>query len=525
MPASEVLPVIRRRRVLQLAGSALLATAVGCTCDGSRGHNHVAAENKLPGTGAWKLTNPATRREIEGYASATSVRPGESIALHVSTAAPAFRVEVFRMGWYHGLGARLVASPMTVPGGLRATPPQDPVTGLVSCDWPVSCVVATGSLWATGVYLARLTAADSGKQSYVIFVVRDDAHSHDILFQLPLTTYQAYNYWGGKSLYPWGSGTKLPWASASGRPAVKVSFDRPFAASTSPCAATGVGAGDFLTNVQPVAFGYPISTAGWDYNMVRWLEREGYDVGYATSVDTHASAGLLRTPKVFVSHGHDEYWTWQMRDNVEAARDAGTNLAFFSANTACWQIRLEPSPSGAPNRVIVGYKDTAADPYSRHSDSHLVTTQFRLAPVSRPEEQMKGSQYIVDPVDGDMIVTNASHWVFGGTGLANGGRLGGLLGYEVDGRFGDEPADTVTLTSTPVVRQPNGRPGQHAQMTFYTADGGAGVFSTGTIQWSWGLDDYNAPSIRTSRVCPAAATITRNVFGRFGARPGSDPRV
>jgi hypothetical protein len=175
--------------------------------------------------------------------------------------------------------------------------------------------------------------------------------------------------------------------------------------------------------------------------------------------------------------------------------------------------------------VIVGYKDTAVDPYSRHSDSHLVTTQFRLAPVSRPEEQMKGSQYIVDPVDGDMIVTNASHWVFGGTGLANGGRLGGLLGYEVDGRFGDEPADTVTLTSTPVVRQPNGRPGQHAQMTFYTADGGAGVFSTGTIQWSWGLDDYNAPSIRTSRVCPAAATITRNVFGRFGARPGSDPRV
>jgi hypothetical protein len=498
-------------------GSAVLATATGCGCVGNRAHNHVATENKLPGTAAWTLANPATKREIEGYASATSVCPGDSIALHVSTSSPTFRVEVFRMGCYHGLGARLVASPITVAGGLRAVHPPDPATGLVSCDWPVSCVLATGSSWATGVYLAKLTAADSGKQSYVIFVVRDDAHDHDVLFQLPVTTYQAYNYWGGKSLYPWGSGPAVPWGSTSGRPAVKVSFDRPYAASTSSRAATGIGAGDFLTNVQPVAFGYPISTAAWDYNMVRWLEREGYDVGYATSVDTHTSPALLRTPKVFVSHGHDEYWTWQMRDNVEAARDAGVNLAFFSANTSCWQIRLEPCPvSGAANRVIVGYKDAGADPYSCHSDSHLVTTQFRQAPVCRPEEQMKGSQYILDPVDADMIVTDASHWVFRDTGLANGSRLRGLLGYEVDGRCGREPANTVTLTSTPVVRQPNGHPGQHSQMTLYTAGSGAGIFSTGTIQWSWGLDDYNAPAIRTSRLSAAAATITRNVLGGFG---------
>lgn len=509
----------------------LLAQMAGCT----RAENHtsnesqVVAENARPGTAAWTLTNPATNREIEGYASATSVARGGSISFHVSTSAPTFQIEVFRTGWYQGLGARRVAGPVTVPGGLHSVPAPDPTTGLVDCNWPVSYILGTESSWATGVYLARLTASDSGKQSYIIFVVRDDVVAHDILFQLPVTTYEAYNYWGGKSLYRWGSGSATPWGSTEGPPAVKVSFNRPYAASTTPSAATGIGAGDFLTNVQPVASGYPISPAGWDYNMVRWLEREGYDVDYATSIDTHTSPALIRSAKIFMSHGHDEYWTWQMRDNVEGSRDSGVKLAFFSGNTSYWQIRLEPSPATrAADRVIVGYKDDAdADPYSNDGDpSHrrrLVTTLFRLPPASRPEEQMTGSQYIIDPVDGDLIVTDASHWVFRGTGLLNGSRLTGLLGYEVDGRFGGEPPHTVTLTSTPVVSQPNGQPGQYAQMTYYTAGSGAGVFSTGTIQWSWGLDDYNAPTIRTSRLSPAAATITRNVLGAFGATPASAP--
>jgi hypothetical protein len=495
-----------------------VGSLTGCTADRST-RNHVAVENALPGAADWILRNPAAKREIEGYASATSIVRGQPISFHVSTNAPSFQLEVFRMGWYQGLGARRVAGPVTSPGGMRPVPPPDPTTGLVDCDWPASYTLTTGSSWVTGVYLARLTTADSGKQSYVVFVVRDD-DAHDILFQLPVTTYQAYNYWGGKSLYPWGSES---WGAPSGPAAVKVSFNRPYAASTSQPAACGVGAGDFLTNVQPVASGYPISTAGWDYNMIRWLEREGYDVGYATNIDTHGSPIALRNAKVFMSHGHDEYWTWQMRDNVEAARDAGVNLAFFSANTSCWQVRFEPSPvTGAEDRVIVAYKDAAADPCSHDGDAsndRFVTAQFRQSPVSRPEEQMKGSQYIVDPVDGDMIVTDASHWVFKDTALANGSRLVGLLGYEVDGRFGGEPANTVTLTSTPVVSDATGQPGQNAQMTYYTAAGGAGVFSTGTIQWCWGLDDYNAPAIRTSRLNPAAATITRNVLSAFGAAP------
>ena len=162
----------------------------------------------------------------------------------------------------------------------------------MDCNWIESYSIQTrdsssGDPWHTGIYLARLTESAGQKQAYIIFVVRDDSHRPDVLFQLPVTTYQAYNFWGGKSLYKWGSGSAPPWGSTSGTAATKVSFNRPYAISTNPAAAFGNGAGEFLANVQPVAQGYPISSAGWDYNMVRWLEKEQYDVGYVTNIDTH----------------------------------------------------------------------------------------------------------------------------------------------------------------------------------------------------------------------------------------------
>ena len=510
---------------------ALLALLlVGWPLSLAHAQNQTAAENALPGTADWRLTSPATVREIEGYASAASVNRGDSIALFVNTNAARYRLEVFRTGWYQGLGARRVFGPVTLTGQVQQVPSPNPLTGMVDCNWIESYSLLTRDAvtqepWRTGVYLARLTELAGGKQAYIIFVVRDDAIRPDVLFQLPVTTYQAYNFWGGKSLYEWGSGAAPPWGSTRGARASKVSFNRPYAVSTDPAAAYGNGAGEYLTNVQPVAQGYNISSAGWDYNMVRWLEREGYNVAYVTNIDLHRSAGQISNSKIFLSSGHDEYWTWQMRANAEAARDAGVNLAFFSANTCYWQIRLEASPAtGAPNRVIVGYKDASLDPYSSDADpanDRYVTTLWRARPVSRPEEALKGSQYIREEVDDDLIVTNSSHWVFAGTGLANQERIRGLLGYEVDGRFGSEPPSTVTLTSTPVVSQPTGLPGQYSQMTIYTAASGARVFGTGTIQWSWGLDDFNVPALRSSRASVAAVTITRNVLQAFGAEPGT----
>ena len=221
------------------------------------------------------LTRPAFGREIEGYASVCSASNGQTLDLYVNTAAPSYTIQIFRMGWYGGRGARQVWGPVTARGLRQAVPIPDPETGLVDCDWqsPVNLVV--GADWRSGIYLAKLEESVGHCQSYIIFVVRDDNDDAGIAFQLPVNTYQAYNFWGGRSAYEWGSGDRVPWGISAGRPATVVSFNRPYAASTNPAASFGMGAGEFLCNVQPVSTGYPISSAGWDYNFVRWLREKG----------------------------------------------------------------------------------------------------------------------------------------------------------------------------------------------------------------------------------------------------------
>ena len=182
--------------------------------------NAIVRENQLAGTTGWKLTEPATNREIEGYASATSVNHGDRIRLYVNTKAPSYTIEVFRMGWYGGLGGRRVMGPIQVTGTQQIVPSPDPATGLVDCDWINPFTLTTGDDWTSGVYLAKLTERANDKQSYIIFVVRNDEASSHYVFELPVTTYQAYNYWGGKSLYKYGSGTRLPWGSSRGTAAV-----------------------------------------------------------------------------------------------------------------------------------------------------------------------------------------------------------------------------------------------------------------------------------------------------------------
>lgn len=469
-------------------------------------------ENQKPGTTDWILTRPALHREIEGYASLTSVNRGAALKLFVNTHADFYTVRIYRMGWYHGSGAREVAGPIRRPGLVQPPPTRDPATGLIECHWnhPLLLAIpdnqADATDWASGVYLAKLTAEPTGFQSYILFVVRDDARPSTYLVQSSVTTFQAYNNWGGKSLYAFNS--------VDGQ-AAKVSFNRPYAISPIPLAAAGAGAGDFLTsNSFPID--YQHSAAGWEYNMVRWLEREGYDVTYATNVDVHANSALVASHRAFLSVGHDEYWSWEMRRQVEEARDQGTHVGFFSANTCYWQIRLEPSPlTGEPYRTIVAYKENASwhDPLQLDHDptnDYLVTTKWRNHPVSRPEASLIGSMFIEtdDPVDGDFVIEDASHWVLKGTGLQEGARLPGLAGYEVDGGRDSAPPTTQVIARA--------LPSQHeGTVTVYDQANGAIVFSTGSIQWSWGLDDYNVPALRKSVLSPAAQQMTRNVLARF----------
>lgn len=552
--------------------------------------NPIIIENQKEGDENWRLTQPAIHREIEGYASRASATYGESIALFVSTKSEQFSLTVFRMGWYNGKGARQVLEPITLKGSHQEKIIADPETGMVKCDWTASYALNIEQTWTTGVYLVKLEELKENKQSYIIFVVRNDAEPNDVLFQLPVTTYQAYNFWGGKSLYDWGSGSDTEWGTIDGARASKVSFDRPYIASNNTSAAFGMGAGEFLTNVQPVTtHGYPINSAAWDYNMVRWLERQGYHLGYTTSLDTHERPEQLLSTKVFLSQGHDEYWSYEMRKNLENARNQGINLTFFSSNSMFWQVRFEKDSDQEEPRTMVCYKDQDMDPIKGERS----TINFRDIKELKGEAEIIGVQYIADPVIGDVKVSNAQHWVFEGTGLKNGDTLKGLLGYEVDSVCEDSPANVEILGATPAkkideyntkyiltymgakiagifksvgekligVRIGNkallavmlvlggfgsfvfikfiGLPFLLAliglgalamilwflkiyysknivsNMTLYKADSGAMVFSTGSMQWSWGLDDFNVGTLRKSYRSEQAEKITANILNKF----------
>ena len=469
----------------------------------------VTAENQRSGSPGWEITRPAQHQEIEGYASRTSVNGGEPIDLFVSTRASRYSIGVFRMGWYAGAGARQVAGPIPRHGIAQDLPPPDPATGLVECAWRDPYRLDTrdeSGPWPTGIYLARLTTISHLQsdrlQAFIVFVVRDDARGSALLFQSSVTTFAAYNNWGGKSLYAFNSGNA---------PARKVSFDRPYAVN--PYGVRLDGAGDFLRR--------------WEYNAVRFLEREGYDVSYTTDVDTHQrpiAGGGAPTHRVFLSIGHDEYWSSPMRAHVESARDLGVHLAFLGADACYWQIRFEPGARGAADRIVVGYKEAAGslDPLAldgRPQNDHLITGRWRDLPVPRAEERLVGVMYAADPVDADIIVSQADHWVFAGTGLRNGDPLRGLLGYEVDAMAGGGPPGIVRLAHSPFADQGAQGAVRYADMTIYAAESGALVFAAGSIQWSWGLDAYNAPAWHTARASEAAQRITRNVLDRMLRTP------
>ena len=450
---------------------------------GSSLSNRIREENARPGTIFWQLKSISHEREIEGYASATSVNAGEPIRFHVHTSEPAFTLQIFRLGWYGGLGGRAMTEEITLPGLSQAMPPPDPLTGLVDCNWQPSHTMTIPSDWVSGGYLAKVIAPQSGKMNWIPFIVREDDRPSDLLFQSSVTTNQAYNNWGGKSLYGFNSTDAVQ--------ATKISFNRPYI--------RGSGAGDFVLR--------------WEYNMIRFLEREGYDVRYTTNVDTHARPWQLMTSKAFLSVGHDEYWTWEMRENVTAARDRGIHLGFFSANTCYWKIRLEPGLDGSPDRTIVAYKESALAHDPLRANPRSVTNTWRNAPTTMPEESLIGVMYIDSQIDGDIVVTNPTHWVFANTGLRSGDRLLGLLGYEVDRIFGGGPPGVELLARSPYTRTDRPESG-YSDMTVYRAAGGAQVFATGSIQWSWGLDAFN-DGRRPSLENPAAQQITRNVLNRF----------
>ncbi len=476
--------------------------------------NAIVLENQKTGTTAWEIddTSQATN-EIAGFADTTSINKGESINLKVSLAQTGqYSLDVYRLGYYGGTGGRLVTSVTGLNGVVQSGPTTNATTKLVEYNWNTSYTLQTDSTWTTGLYFAKLTDTATGKQNYIQFVLRDDNRPADIGFQDAIATAEAYNNYGGYSVYDFNSN--------SGQRAYQVSFDRPFQYKTA-------AASEQYNN-----------TLTWEYNMTRWMESQGYDISYYTNLDVSTKPLQLYSQKTYLSVGHDEYWSKDQRDNVEQARDNGTNLAFFSANTAYWQVRYDSSTSGQANRVMTVYKDTSypaigrgtsIDPIAQTNPT-AATTLFRSSEVNRPENALLGVGYIGDwgsnnVYNGaDYVVSNAADPYYANTGLNNGDKLTGLVGYEWDGLLnnGLTPTGLVVLSQSPVQPQgqlpllPSGTNTTRSNAVRYTASSGAKVFSTGSIQWVWGLDSYG---VTNPRVDARAQQIAVNVFADMGTKP------
>ena len=302
------------------------ASASAAICDPGVA-NPIACENSKPGSPQDQWDTPLDPSpSIEGFATDISVDHGQTVHFKINTTATAYRIDIYRLGYYGGMGARLVATvfpsvflPQIQPGCMTVS-----ATGLIDCgNWAESASWAVPADAVSGVYLARLVRTDTGEASPIIFVVRDDEGHSNLVFKTSDTTWEAYNSWGGKDLYPAG-GTQR---------AYKVSYNRPFITR-----ANGNGRSFFFAS---------------EYPMVRFLERNGYDMSYITSVDADRSGSRLLDHHVLLSVGHDEYWSAGERANVQAARNAGINLAFFSGNEVFWKMRWESSIDGSGRGRVV----------------------------------------------------------------------------------------------------------------------------------------------------------------------------
>jgi hypothetical protein len=503
---------INRRQMLQglTAAGALATLAADSPAVVSPDRERIRAENEREGTTDWQLTytridpkSKCTRfggglggrsTRIEGFASRTSVRPGEKIDFFVSTNPPTpFHIDLYRLGYYQGKGGRHMRRLGPFRGEAQATPPVGEHR-LRECQWGACTTFEVPRDWVSGVYLGKLSATKHRYQSYLIFIVRDDQPC-DFLFQCSDNTWQAYNAWPDNySLYI--NDREDHKILVSG---VQVSFNRPFAKYTqildNPLSQ---GSGEFLL---------------WEFPLAFWMEQHGYDVGYCSNTDIHSDPKRLTRAKAFLSVGHDEYWSREQFDHVLAAVKAGVHVAFLSGNTCCFVAPYSPSGQGVPNRVL-----TRAGRYGgiRPKEKAYMADLSVEAPN---EATLLGAQ-TVSPFNGsgDWIVTKPEHWLFAGTKMKKGDRIPGLVGWEFHG----EPADIPGLEV--VAEGPTWTGGDvesHYTATIYPGPKGNFVFNAATIFWAQGLaappghipplSHHGRPHGADERV----QRITRNLFERF----------
>ncbi len=495
-------PFIRIALISLLFGASLLA------CNTNQAHptsielavprsNAIARENALQGTRDWQIPGgKGATTQIQAYASATSVSPGQKLIFYVSTQTEGlgYSISIYRLGWYGGLGGRLMLMQANRIGHTQgyydestslllkcSSCRDDKQTGLIEADWQPSFVLTVPRDWTTGVYLAKFVDVN-GMQTYTPFDVLGNVTATYVVVT-PDTTNEAYNDWGGYSLYR----AKNDLGPRSLGRGLKVSFDRPYLANN--------GSAFVLT---------------FEIDAIRWFERQGYDLSYISSIDLHEDPAQLLSYRAYLSLGHDESWTKEMRDGVEHARDMGVGLAFLGANASYWQIRFEPDSAKVPDRTIVCYKvetanhDLTHDPFYG-KDNTRVTSKWRDPVLNRPENALIGIMYS-NLSDSDkrpgvpwQLSSPAQSPLLNGTDLRAGQQYGcDLVGYEWDRIFnnGFTPVHLQVLGRSNTVSEYYSA--DFSNTTYYIAPSGALVFATGSIYWTISLDSYR---LSTDKLC------------------------
>ena len=462
----------------------------------------LAAENARPGTTAWRIDGKVPKGGdkvpsgwVEGYADTTSARPGQEVVLRVACDAPSWHLEAYRMGWYGGDLGRLVWESDEIDAQWQLTTSSDRATKMLRAEWDPSLTITIDDEWPPGSYLLKLVSS-ADRHHYVPLTVRRDDAVGGLCVVSAVTTWQAYNPWGGCTLYECFDGP--------GRSEV-ASFDRPYARTYN------WGSADFLTHELP---------------LIALIEELGLDCTYVTDIDLHtASSGdtedslehLLDGRTALLTTGHDEYYSTPMRATLEEARDRGVNLAFFGANAVYRHIRLEPNDEGLLHRQMPNYRLANTDPITA-TDPEQATVQWRNKPLVRPESALIGVQYFAAGITGTLTVVTPDNWIFEGTGVKRGSKFRRLIDIEVDGLGpeGAEPDSLEVLASSPIAFKDSVY--EHA-MTYYSTENGAGVFATGTIGWINALDRDMWDDERTTEFVRQA---TGNVLRAFADGPAGE---
>lgn len=486
------------------------------TCTNS---NPIIAENCFAGSGGWSVANnpDVSSGGIDIYATAQSVNQGGSLSVKVNTAANApYHLEIWRTGYYAGQQGRLFSSIVNLRGIAQPACSNDATTGLIDCsNWSSVASITTSTSWPSGVYILRAVREDTGTDSQTIFIVRNDASATKLVYQVPTNSYEAYNAWGGRSLYDYNS---VGNDTVAGTPrAVKVSFDRPFLQPR-----VGISS-------ERNWFGFE------DLPFTSWLESQGYDVSYISDSDLTTQPGLLLNHKAWIGGTHTEYWSPDMRTAVTAARDAGVSLLFQGSNSVYWKVRYEADPvTGIANRVLVCYKSTQSggpDP------SGIPTGTWRdPAGANNPENSLVGEMYVGDnDLEGFPLVVTQSEGkdrVWRNTGLssmtgASTSIQTGLVNWEWDSPVanGQGPSNLTILSASPVSGNLIQNNGQNtitgtavSNATKYIAPSGALVVADGANEWELAL---GANEHDDSELDTRVQQYFVNIFSDMGVSPAT----